>query len=292
MFPGWIPLPNTKQYDFGEDEGSGYTLSWKVPANIDNVNIARALASKWNRYRSDDYPYKQKIEQHYFSDLTIHKANIKGLDSFQNNMGDPEYDSKSGLNVLMNIGFFTFTFEWRQKPWNTFKLKHARIGRSMEGSFEELPGSVLEAYPKNGDPKKALTTGLPRVVSQQEIQVHYDFVPVDYYDDEHLESLQGKINLDDKLLGRKKGCVLYVNSETKDVIDSLGYRGFAVTHNFIRKRRDWNIVDMTPQPGSTSRSAAEAETVIKGLTNTDDNRAYEYASMRIDSKLFYYGWEA
>lgn len=292
MFPGWIPLPSAIQYDFGEPEGSGYTASWMVPASIENVNLAKALASKYERYRVTAYPYKDKIEHDYYPDLTIQKANLKGLDSFSNNTGDPLTDSTSGLNVLQNVGFYKLTVEWRQKPWNTYKLKHARIIRSMEGSFEEMPGSVLEGHPTNGDPKKALTTGLPRVVGQQEIQVVYDFVPEEDYDDEHLETLQGKINSDDRLLGRRKGCILYVNTETLDVIDSLGKRGFAVTHNFIRKRRDWNLVDVTPEPGSTSRDTSEAYAVIKGLTNTDENRAYEYASMRIDSKLFYYGWEA
>lgn len=292
MFPGWIPLPSDVQYDFGQEEGSLYTAAWMVPATLENTNIAKTLVSKHLRYQSDNYPYKTKIEHDYYPDLTIQKANLKGLDSFSNNTGDPLTDSTSGLNVLQNVGRYKLVIEWRQKPWNTYKLKHARIRRSMEGSFEELPGSVLEAYPLNGDPKKALTTGLPRVVAQQEIQVYYDFVPVEAFDDEHLENLQGKVNDDDRLLGRRKGCVLYVNSETRDVIDSLGKRGFAVTHNFIRKSRDWNVVDMTPQPGATTRDAAEAQSVIKGLANTDANRAYEYATMRTDTKLFYYGWEA
>lgn len=292
MFPGWIPLPSDVQYDFGEKEGSLYTAAWKVPATLENTNRAKALASKYERYRTTAYLYKDKIEHDYYPDLTIQKANLKGLDSFSNNTGNPFTDSTSGLNVLQNVGYYKLVVEWRQKPWNTYKLKHARIRRSMEGSFDELPGSVLDAYPLNGDPKMGLTRGLPQVVGQQEIQVIYDFVPVEDFDDEHLETLQGKVNSDDKLLGRNKGCILYVNTETEDVIDSLGKRGFEVTHNFIRKRRDWNLVDVTPKPGSTTREASKAYAVIKGLANTDANRSYEYVSMRLDTKLFYYGWEA
>jgi hypothetical protein len=292
MFPKWIPLPSKVQYDFGEADGSSYTASWKIPATIDDLNTAKALASKVERYRTESYPHKTKIEHAYYPDLTIQRSTVRGDDAYQNNTGDPFTDSTSGSNVLQNVGFYVATFEWRQKPWNIHKLKHARVRPSMEGSFEELPGSTLEAYPKNGDPKTGLTTGIQRVARQREFQVLYDFVPFEDYDAEHLEDLQGKVNLDDRLFGRRKGQVLYVNSETEDVIDSLGARGFAVKHNFVLKPRDWNIVDVTPPPGSTSRETSEAYAVIKGLPNTDDNRAYEYALMRPDNRLFYYGWEA
>lgn len=292
MFPGWISLPDQIQYDSGEADGKSYTASWLVPANETDLDIAFALASKVERYKSESYPYKSKIEHHIYPELTIQRSTIRGRQSFKNNTGDPYTDSTSGLNTLQQVGFYVATFEWRHKPWNKHKLKHARIIPSMEGSFEEIPGSNLDAYPKNGDPKTGLTRGIQRVVRQGEFQVLYDFVPVDDYDDEHLEELQGKINLDTKLFGRGKGQILYVNSETQDVIDSLGTRGFAVTHNFVRKPRDFNLVDVTPAAGSTSRDTSEAYAVIKGLGNTDENRAYEYAYFRWDSKLFFYGWES
>lgn len=292
MFPGWIPLPSKVQYDFGEADGSSYTCSWKIPAKLADLNIAKALASKVERYKTDAYPYKDKVEHDYYPDLTIQRSTVRGDDSFANNTGDPLTDSTSGLNVLQNVGYYVATFEWRQKPWNVYKLKHARVRPSMEGSFEELPGSTLEAYPKNGDPKTGLTTGIQRVARQREFQVLYDFVSVDDYDDKHLEDLQGKINLDSSLFGRAKGEVLYINSEKEDVIDSLGARGFAVKHNFVLKPRDWNLIDVTPAIGSTSRETSEAYAVIKGLPNTDENRAYQYAFMRTDRQLFYYGWEA
>lgn len=290
MFPGWISLPGSIQYDFGEPEGSSYTASWRIPATLTNVNIVKALVSKKSRYTGTPL-YADKIVHDYYPDLTIQKATLRGQDSFANNTGNPFTDSTSGMNVLQNVGQYIVTIEWRQRPWNVFRLKHAWVRRSFEGSFEELPGSVLEAYPFNGDPKSALTTGIPRVARQQEFQVIYDFVSEDDFDAEHLEDLQGKINKDDSLFGRGKGQILYVNSEAEGVIDSLGDRGFRVMHNFILKPRDWNIVDVTPQPGATSRTAAEAHAVIKGLSNTDDNRAYEYADMRTDTDLFYYGWE-
>lgn len=292
MFPGWIPLPSSVQYDFGEADGASYTISWRIPAKLADLNIAKTLASKVARYKSDDYPYKRKIEHEYYPNLTIQKSTVRGTDSFANNTGDPNSDSTSGLNVLLNVGYYVATFEFRQKPWNVYKLKHARVRPSMEGAFEELPGSTLDGYPKNGDPKTGITTGIPRVARQREFQVLYDFVPAEDYDAQHLENLQGKISLDESLFGRRKGQVLYVNSETEDVIDSLGTKGFAVKHNFVLKPRDWNIVDVTPKPGSTTRETAEAYAVIKGLPNTDANRAYEYAFMRLDTKLFFYGWEA
>lgn len=292
MFPGWIPLPSKVQYDFGEADGSSYTCSWKIPAKIQDLNIAKALASKVERYKSSSYPYQNKIEHDYYPDLTIQRSTVRGDDSFSNNTGDPYTDSASGSNVLQNVGYYVATFEWRQKPWNVYKLKHARVRPSMEGSFEEIPGSLLDAYPKNGDPKTGLTTGVQRVARQGDFQVLYDFVPAEDFDPEHLEGLQGKVNLDSKLFGRGKGQILYVNSETEDVIDSLGARGFSVKHNFAIKPRDFNLVDVTPPPGSTTRETSEAYAVIKGLGNTDDNRAYEYAYFRWDSKLFFYGWES
>lgn len=291
MFPGWISLPASIQYDFGEAEGSSYTASWRIPASLENVDLVKELVSKRDRYKMADYPHKSKIVHEYYPDLTIQKATLRGQDSFSNNTGDPYTDSTSGLNVLQQVGQYIVTIEWRQRPWNVFGLKHAWIRRSFEGSFEELPGSVLEAHPLNGDPKTAMTTGVPRVARQQEFQVVYDWVSQDDFDAEHLEEQQGKINLDENLFGRGKGQILYVNSEAEGVIDSLGDRGFRVVHNFILKPRDWNVVDITPKPGSTTRDTAEAMAVIKGLDDEDENRAYEYAEMLLDSDLFYYGWE-
>jgi hypothetical protein len=293
MFTGWQSLPGNVQYDFGGESGSSYTAAWKIPATLTNVNICKSLASFRDRFQMVNYPYKSKIEHAYYPDLTIYKSSIRGLDSYKQNTDSPVTDSTSGLNVLQNVGFYIATFEWRQKPWNPFKLKHARVTRSMEASFEEVPGSVMEGHPKNGGTKKALTTGFPRVAKNQEFQIVYDWVPETMFDAEFLIDLQGKINSDDALLGRSKGQILYLNSEYEPSIDSLGDRGYRVTHNFSAKTRDFNLIDMAPPPGVvSSRTAPEAWVVMKDMANNESYRAYEYTIMKTASKLFYYGWEA
>ena len=293
MFPGWISLPGNVQYDFGGESGSSYTAAWKIPATLENTNICKALASFRDRFQITNYPYKSKIEHAYYPDLTIYKSSIRGLDSYKDNTGDPLTDSTSGSNVLQNVGYYIATFEWRQKPWNPFKLKHARIKHSMEASFEEVPGSVMEGHPKNGGTKKALTTGFPRVAKNQEFQITYDWVPESLFDAEFLTALQGKICSDDSLFGRGKGEILYLNSEYDPAIDSLGDRGYRVAHNFSAKTRDFNLIDMSPPPGIvSSRTAPEAWAVMKDMPNNESYRAYEYQLMKTANKLFYYGWEA
>lgn len=292
MFPGWISLPSQVQYQFGAEDGSSYTAAWRIPATLANVNICKILASKRDRFQVVNYKYKDKIEHFYYPDLTINRATVKGLDSFSQNTDDPFTDSTAGINVLQNVGYYEATFDWTQKPWNVFGLNHARVERSMEGSFDEIPGSVLEAYPKAGGTVKALTVGVPKAAKIQEFHVIYDWVPAGMVDFDYLEKLQGKINRDDSLFKRGKGEVLYINSETKDVIDSLGDRGFRVVHNFTIKPEDYNLVDITPPTSAASRDAAKAWANIKNLPNAEKNRAYEYDDMKQDRRLFYYGWSA
>lgn len=293
MFPGWIPLPNTFQYDFGEEGGASYTGAWRMPATVTNVDICKTLVSLKERFQTDSYTYKtNRIEHPIYPYLWIRKATIKGLDSFSQNTNDPFTDSTSNTAILQNVGYYEVTFEWRQKPWNAYKLKHARIQRSMEGSFEELPGSTLEAYPVNGGAAKALTVGIPKPVRSQEFRVVYDFVPASLVDFDFLEQLQGKINKDEKLFAREKGQVLYVNSESEDVVDSLGETGYRITHNFTIKPKDFNIVETVPPTASSDRALSESWANIKNLPNGEAYRAYEYAFMKNNDKLFYYGWEA
>lgn len=292
MFPGWISLPGRVQYDLGAEDGTSYTASWKIPATLANLEICKKLVSKRDRFQMVNYPYKDKIEHNYYPDLTIYRGNIKGLDSFSQNTADPLTDSTSGSNVLQNVGYYEVTFDWKQKPWNAYRLKHARIERSMEGSFEEVPGSVLEAYPVSGSgTAKPLTIGMPKVSRQQEFHVIYEWVPADRVDFDYLEKLQGKINKDSSMFERDKGQVLYVNSETVDVIDSLGDRGYKVTHNFVLKPEDFNLVDITANVTSSTRQSAKGYANLKNLPNGEAYRAYEYADMKNDVKLFYYGWE-
>lgn len=293
MFTDWQSLPGSVQYDFGGENGSSYTAAWKIPATLANVNICKALASFRDRFQMVNYPYKSKIEHAYYPDLTIYKSSIRGLDSYKQNTDDPFTDSTSGSNVLQNVGFYIATFEWRQKPWNDFLLRHARIIDSMDASFEEAPGSTLEGHPKSGGTKKALTTGFPRVAKSQEIKVVYDWVPESRVDRKYLVELQGKLSSDVGLFFRNVGEVLYLNSELDPMIDSLGDRGYRVTHNFSIKTQDFNLVPMSPPEGApASRDAQWAYAVIKNAANTQAWRAYEYAEMYYNSKLFYYGWEA
>lgn len=297
MFPGWQGLPGKVKYVFGGPDGSSYTASWIIPATVDDVDKARTLASKVERYASPTFTYSDRIIHPYYTDLWIMSASIQGRDSFSQNTDDPFTDSTSNSPVFQNVGTYEATFEWRQKPRNRYKAKHAFIRTSFEGSFQELPGSVVEAHPKTTTPpagdatRKALPTGVPTIAREQMFQVVYDFVPEDDYDEDHLQNIQGSINDDPDLFGKGKGCILYVNSEKEEIVDSLGDYGFMVTHNFVRKPRDWNITDATPPAGSTSREASEAMMVIRGLDSNDDNRPYLYHAMKADRKLFYYGWE-
>ncbi|MBI1324365.1 hypothetical protein GC170_14435 [bacterium] len=297
MFPGWQGLPGKVKYVFGGPDGSSYTASWRIPATVADVDKARALASKVSRYASASYPYSDRIVHPYYPDLVIMTAQIQGLDNYKENTGDPFTDSTSNSPVFQNVESYEATFEWRQRPRNRYKAKHAFVRTSFEGSFQELPGSVVEAHPKGTTPpagdasRKALPTGVPTILREQQFQVVYDFIPEDAYDEDHLQNIQGKINDDVSLFGRGKGCVLYVNSEKEDIVDSLGTYGFQVTHNFVRRGRDWNITDATPPAGSTSRDASEAIMVIRGLDSSDANRPYQYHAMKGDKKLFYYGWE-
>jgi hypothetical protein len=298
MFPGWEGLPGKVKYVFGGPDGSSYTASWRIPASLEDVERARALASKVDRYARSSYTYADRIVHPYYPDLVIMTASLQGFDGFSNNTGDPFTDSTSNSPVFQNVTTYEATFEWRQRPRNRYKLKHAFIRNSFEGSFKELPGSVVEAHPVGMTPpagasnRKALPTGVPTIEREKSFQVIYDFVPEDKYDEDHLQEIQGTINTDANLFGRGKGCVLYVNSEKEDIIDSLGSYGYQVTHNFLIRPRDFNIVDATPPAGSTSRDASEQMMVLKDLDAGDDNRPYLYTTMKPDRKLFYYGWEA
>lgn len=249
------------------------------------------------RYESSTFTYSDRIVHPYYPDLVIMTASIQGLDNFQNNTGNEFTDSESNSPVLQNIAGYEATFEWRQKPRNRYGLRHAWYRNSMEGSFQELPGAIVEAHPKSttpihGDPsRKALPTGVPTVMREKSVQIIYDFVPESKYDEDYLTGLQAKINRDSSLFGQGKGCVLYVNSEKEDIVDSLGTYGYQVTHNFLIRPRDFNIVDGVPPSGSTSREDAEQLMVLKELDSSDSARPYAYADMKADRKLFFYGWE-
>lgn len=298
MFPGWIPLPGKVKYVFGGPDGTSYTASWIIPPNLSDVEKVRALASKVDRYRRDDYLYRvNKIEHEYYKNLVIMHASITGIEGFQNNTGDPETDKKSGSNVLQNIPGYEVTFEWRKKPRNRYGAKHAWLRNSMEGSFQELPGSVIEAHPKgtnppHGDPsRKPLPTGQPTIMREKNLQLIYDFVPEELYDEDHLQTIQASVNHDANLFGRGKGCVLYVNSEKEDIEDSSGVNGYQVTHNFLIRPRDHNIIDGIPATGSANREDAEQMMVLKDLDASDSTRPIRYHFMKADRKLFFYGWE-
>lgn len=298
MFPGWQPIPEKFKYVFGGPDGASYTGTWRIPPNLADVERARALASKVDRYQRDDYLYRaNRIEHAFFKNLVIMHSSLQGLPGFQNNTGDGFTDSTSNSNVLQNITGYEATFEWRQKPRNRYGLKHAWFRNSMEGSFQELPGAVIEAHPKNTNPphndpsRKALPTGQPTIMREKAVKIVYDFVREQDYDEDYLQSIQASINLDSQLLGRGKGCVLYVNSETEDIEDSLGTFGYQVTHNFLIRPRDHNIIDGVPASGSTSREDAEQIMVLKGLDASDSTRPLRYHWMKADRKLFYYGWE-
>ena len=293
MFPNWQSLPKTFKYVFGGPDGSSDTGTWRIPPDLADVEIARRLASKVERYQRDDYLYRaNRIEHPYYPDLVIMTASIQGLDGFQNNTGDEFTDSTSGSCVLQNITGYDATFEWRNKPRNRWKLKHAFFRNSMEGNFQELPGSIIEAHPKgtnpiHGDPsRKPLPTGQPAVMREKSVQVIYDFVPENLYDEDHLQDIQAKINLDANLFGRGKGCVLYINSEKEDILDSLGTWGYQVTHNFLIRPRDFNIVDGIPVTGSTTREDAEKMMVLKDLDASDGTRPYGYHAMKADREGF------
>lgn len=297
MFPNWQPLPGKVKYVFGGPDGSSYTATWRIPASLSDVEKARTLASKVDRYQRTGYTYADRIVHPYYPDLVIMTASIQGLDNFRNNTGDEFTDSTSNSPVLQNVSEYEATFEWRQKPRNRYGLRHAWYRNSMEGSFQELPGSVIEGHPKSttpvhGDPsRKALPTGVPTVMREKSVQVIYDFVPEEDYDEDYLTEIQAKINRDSSLFGRGKGCVLYVNSEKEDIVDSLGTYGYQVTHNFLIRPRDFNIVDGVPPSGSTSREDAEQLMVLKELDSSDSARPYAYHDMKADRKLFFYGWE-
>lgn len=279
------------QYDLGAEDGTSYTAAWRIPATLANLEICKALVSKRDRFQMANYPYKDRIEHAYYPDLTIQKGNIKGLDSYKQNTDNPFTDSISGSNVLQNVGYYEVAFDWKMRPWNAYKLKHARIERSMDGSFEEVPGSVLEVYPVSGGSAKALTVGMPKVARQQEFSVVYEWVPANLVDFDFLEKLQGKISKDDSLFDRGKGQALYVNSESTDVIDSLGDLGYKMVHKFVLKPEDFNLVDITANVTSSTRQSAQGYANLKNLPNGEAYRAYEYADMRNELKLFYYGWE-
>lgn len=306
MFPNWEGLPSKFKYVFGGEEGTSYTGAWRIPATLANVEICRALTSKVDRYQRNDYPYKDRIVHPYYPDLVIMTASIQGLDSFAQNTDNPYTDSTSGSPVLQNVGTYEATFEWRLRPRNPYGLKHAYIRNSFEGSFQELPNSVVEAHPIGVQPapgsalRKALPTGVPVIAREKSFQVIYDFVPEADYDEVHLQEIQGRVSWDETIFGTPPadqigtvyGCVLYVNSEKEDVVDSLGEYGYRVTHNFILKPRNWNYVDVTPPSGATTRGDAVAIMVIKGLPADRDGRPYLYHDMKPDRKLFYYGWES
>jgi len=233
-----------------------------------------------------DYSFKEQIEHSLVPMLTAQRFSILPNNDFApNSMDSVTGNSADGLwhgndnakNTIDNPATCVVTIEWMLKPVNSWGVNCAFMSVNGTGEFQEMGANrvgycLQDTRTGTGNPKdipgkdgisvvtgatptsytawdyvvlNPLEKGHPIIEPRDVITIEYPWVDAALVNQGRMRGLRGKINLHDISI-YPAGTLLYEGSDVESSVSPLGNLGFRVTHHFVAKDKDFNLVPIAP----------------------------------------------